>query len=249
MKSVKISTFPTQWWWSTQLRHRFSLERHWRTKSEARNASQKQKLHNWGRLEVRWGRQRKVPQEDKLWGGRKKQGYTNVGHDDDSMATPQIAVPPSSSSLARSVELRQRKRWQAPSPHPPLFLSIKSKISNICVMQVRQGSTGEETINPAKGAWDNLLSLTFLLTLHFLQGLATEFAVSSIIVSRGCERNVLIWACFHTSNVSPQCTTEGAQEGKTWTNHSQHVNVKNYHKTIKSANSTLRMGFSMGWAP
>lgn len=39
----------------------------------------------------------------------------------------------------------------------------------------------EETINPAKCAWDNLLSLTFLLTLHFLQDLVAEFAVSSII--------------------------------------------------------------------
>ncbi len=179
MKSVKISTFPTQWWWSAQLRHRFSLERHWRTQSVARNASQKQKLHSWGRLEVRWGKQSNVPQQETLR-GEKVVGYANVGHE-DSTATPRIAFPPSSSSLARSVELRQRKCWQAASPHPPLFLSIKSKISNICVMQVRQGSTGEETINPAKCAWDNLLSLTFLLTLRFLQGLATEFAVSPII--------------------------------------------------------------------
>ncbi len=92
-------------------------------------------------------RQRKVPQEDKLWGGRKKWGYNNVGHDDDSMAMPQIVFSPSSSPLAHSVELRQRKRWQAPSPHPPFSLH-KSKISNICVMQLRQGSTGEETIKP-----------------------------------------------------------------------------------------------------
>lgn len=39
----------------------------------------------------------------------------------------------------------------------------------------------EETINPAKCAWDNLLSLAFLLTLHFQQDLDTEFVVSSII--------------------------------------------------------------------
>jgi len=69
-RSVKKIIFPTQWWWSALLRHRFNLERHWRTQSEAKIASQKQQNSQLGRLEVWRGKQRKVPQEDKLWGGK-----------------------------------------------------------------------------------------------------------------------------------------------------------------------------------
>lgn len=139
------------------------------------------------------------------------------------------------------MELKQRKCWLARAPIPLLFLlNIKSKISNICVMQARPGSTGKRPYKPSPMCARQLLSLALRLTLdcqHLLE----------FVVYGGYERNNLL--CFFVGYIRsfPQCKTSGLKRKTRITHATPHTFVHGEQPQLTNRNTTKVQIFSFGF--